>query len=175
MLLGLHGEWLPSSPKKFNFEGNLKSLGLKFQLNLERTPPPPQQWALNMRPFTFFAALIAVARVVLANEHPDCSVDPSSRVDAWDGEFNLHDCEALGYCWSEAPPENPGPSCYHHAEVEGHASEGECTAARQTERRDCLPGGGDAYACVEKGCCWMPSDGEAFCYYTVGSGEEAEF
>ena len=120
------------------------------------------------------AFLALILTVALASEHPDCNVDPSSRVDAWDGEFNLRDCEALGFCWGEAPPENPGPSCFLHAEVEGHASQGECKAAREQERRDCLPGGGGADECVERGCCWTPSaaEGEPFCYWTVGAGEE---
>ena len=120
--------------------------------------------------------LTALFAAVAASEHPDCEVDPSARVDAWDGEFNLRDCEALGFCWREAPPENPGPSCYLHAEVEGHASAGECKAAREQERRDCLPNGGGADECVARGCCWTPSaaEGDPFCYYTVGAGDAEE-
>ena len=161
-----------------------------------------------------FRALVVLAAlsfaVVSSHENPDCDVEPEHRVDAWDGEFDLHGCEERGFCWNESPSHNPGPSCFHHAEVEGHASEGECDAARQQERRDCLPGGGDAHDCgasracssprprappplarhrppprarpphthfaVNKGCCWTPSanNEDPYCYYTVGSGEQAE-
>ncbi len=123
------------------------------------------------------ALLSLLISAALADEHPGCNVDPQSRVDAWDGEYDLRDCEPRGFCWHEAPPENPGPSCYHHAEIEGHATEGECTAARQLERRDCLSGGGSAEECVSRGCCWTTSseDGVPFCYYTVGAGTTEEF
>ena len=107
-----------------------------------------------------FRALVVLAAlsfaVVSSHENPDCDIEPEHRVDAWDGEFDLHGCEERGYCWSESPSHNPGPSCFHHAEVEGHASEGECDAARQQERRDCLPGGGDAHDCGASRACSSP-------------------
>jgi hypothetical protein len=104
---------------------------------------------------------------------PECQVAYFSRRDAYDGTFDLSQCEERGFCWQAAPRGSNIPWCYHSIELEGFPTVAECAAGAAGERRDCAPGGGvDAFSCSnDRRCCWAPGgEGQPWCFYAAGQG-----
>jgi hypothetical protein len=107
---------------------------------------------------------------------PACQVNWHQRRDAYDGSFDLGQCEERGYCWHAAPRGSNIPWCYYPLDLEGFPSVEECAAGAAGERRDCAPQGGvDAFKCSnDLRCCWAPGEaGQPWCFYAAGQGYES--